>query len=417
MRETYQLEYKEKITNTFLKSVSAFANFNGGIIKLGIKDNGQVCGIEDIGKACLDIENKINDSIKPKPDFKINVDYASNIIILFVTEGMYKPYFYKGKAYRRSDTSTVEVDQLELKRLILEGNNLNYEDLKCDNQQLSFSLLESKLKKELNVSELSRDTLKTLGLLTKDGYYTIAASLFADINNNSGIDTVRFGKSINELLNRKTSTKISILQQYEEAVEMYKLYYQYEKIDGFTRKKKDLIPENAFREAIANALIHRTWDICSHIRVSMYDNYVEIVSPGGLPSGISEAEYLKGDVAVLRNPVIANIFYRLNYIENLGTGIRRIKEAYRNYTIKPTFSVFENSIRVVLPVISEVYSTTTDGKKVMEVMSDYSILSSKEIATRLGWSKDKTIRNLNKLVDSQYIEVVGTGRGTKYTKR
>lgn len=417
MKETFQLEYKEKITNTFLKTVSAFANFNDGMIQFCISDEGKVCGIDDLEKARLDIENKINDNIKPKPDFKINVDTSSNVITLLIFEGEYKPYFYKGKVYRRSDTSTVEVDQLELKRLVLEGNHLNYEDLKCNQFELSFSLLESKMKEELDLSTFSKDTLKTLGLFTKNGEYTIAASLLANQNKNPGIDIVRFGKNVNELLYRKRCIHVSILKQFDEAMEIYRLYYQYEIIDGFKRTTESLIPEKAFREAIVNALVHRTWDVSANIRISMYDDFIEITSPGGLPSGISKEEYLKGDISVLRNPVIANIFYRLHYIENLGTGIRRIKEAYRPYTIKPTFEVYENSIRVKLPVIRSVYSTTSDGQKVMEAISDYSILSCKEIASRVGWSKDKTIRNLNKLIDSNYIEVIGTGRSTKYTKK
>mgnify|MGYP007015037496 CR=1 FL=1 len=73
---------------------------------------------------CIDIENRINDSISPKPKFEMRVDTSKNIICLTVREGAYKPYLYKGKAYRRSDTASVEVDQAELKSLVLEGSNL-----------------------------------------------------------------------------------------------------------------------------------------------------------------------------------------------------------------------------------------------------------------------------------------------------
>ena len=76
------------------------------------------------------------------------------------------------------------------------------------------------------------------------------------------------------------------------------------KIDGTSRKIVTRIPENAFREAIANAIIHRFWDIDAFIMVSMFDDRIEIRSPGGLPSGMSESEYLDGQISMLRNPII-----------------------------------------------------------------------------------------------------------------
>ena len=121
MKETRSFEVKERVTNTFLKTVSAYANFGDGIIRFGITDDGKFVGIEDAGNACLDIENRINDSISPVPDYRISVDDDTNVITLEVKEGIYKPYYYKSKAYKRNDTATIEVDRLELNRLILEG--------------------------------------------------------------------------------------------------------------------------------------------------------------------------------------------------------------------------------------------------------------------------------------------------------
>lgn len=83
-------------------------------------DNGEIKGIDDPDKFCLDVENKINDNIHPKPDYSIKINRNKKLVILTVHEGRYKPYLYKEKAYRRSDTATIEVDQLELKRLTLE---------------------------------------------------------------------------------------------------------------------------------------------------------------------------------------------------------------------------------------------------------------------------------------------------------
>ena len=91
MRESKTLEFKENVTNTFLKTVSAFSNFGDGDIEFGVDDDGNQVGIKEPDKVCLDLENKINDSIKPRPDFKFKINRTTNVITLSVMEGMYKP--------------------------------------------------------------------------------------------------------------------------------------------------------------------------------------------------------------------------------------------------------------------------------------------------------------------------------------
>lgn len=417
MKESKNLEFKSDITSTFLKTVSAYSNFGTGVIEFGRLNNGEIKGIDDPDKFCLDVENKINDSIHPKPDYSLKVNRNKKIVVLTVREGRYKPYLYKGKAYRRSDTATIEVDQLELKRLTLEGSNMYFEELPCKETKLTFAYFESKLKEKLDISNITDDMLRTLGFFTADKKYNIAASLFADINSFYGIDYARFGKNISEILDRDIFTNCSILKQYDDIISAFRRYYQYEEIQGFERRTVDRIPEEAFREAVANALVHRTWDINAHIKVSMYDDKIVITSPGGLPKGLSKDEYISGNISYLRNPVIGNIFFRLGYIEMFGTGIGRILASYELFTKKPTFEVFDNSISVTLPIISLNYTITTDGEELLKVLSNGMQLSSTEIAEKIGWSKDKTIRTLNALKSAGYIEVYGKARGTKYAKR
>ena len=162
MRESRFLEFKENISNSFLKTVSAFSNYDGGKILFGVRDNGEITGVKNPAKECLNIENKINDSIKPRPDFQLEVNRQTNVITLTVMEGLNKPYFYKSKAYKRNDSSTVEVEHYELKRLILEGEDRNYERLLAQNQDLSFQYLEESLITHMDIKELSQDVLITL---------------------------------------------------------------------------------------------------------------------------------------------------------------------------------------------------------------------------------------------------------------
>ena len=107
MKESRTLEWKESVTNTFLKTVSAFANYDGGQILFGITDNGVVKGLENPKRACLDIENKINDSIAPQPDYTLCVQEEDKTVRLIIKGGINKPYLYKSRAYKRDRKSVV----------------------------------------------------------------------------------------------------------------------------------------------------------------------------------------------------------------------------------------------------------------------------------------------------------------------
>ena len=417
MKESKELELKSTITNTFLKTVSAFSNYNSGKIIFGVDDNGKIIGLENIEELCLDLENKINDNISPKPDFKFIKDTKKNIITLIVEEGFNKPYLYKGKAYKRNDTSTVEVDRIELNRLTLLGLNQYYEELKARKQNLEFKVLTKELEEKLSLKNFSKDVLKTLNLYDDKNGYNNAAELLADKNTFSGVDIAKFGKSIDEILDRNLFVNISIILQYQKTLEAFNRYYKYEQILGSERIEKELIPEKAFREVIANALIHRTWDVNSNIRISMYEDKIEVSSPGGLPSGISEKEYLNGQISQLRNPILANIFFRLKYVEMFGTGIRRINESYKKFAVKPNFEIFENSIKITLPITKTELFLTTDEKIIMDILEKGNILSSSEILEKVEFKKDKLNRILKNLIQKNYIDVIGNGRGTKYLKK
>jgi len=238
--------------------------------------------------------------------------------------------------YKRNDTATIEVDTLEFSRLVLEGKNIRFEELSCKDQELSFNILQSKLKENIQIETFNKDTLKTLNLYDDVNGFNNAAGLLADKNHFPGLDIVKFGEDISIIQKRITFENTSVLDIYEKALSVFRDYYQYEVIQGADRKRVEKIPEASFREAIANALIHRVWDVDSQIRVSMFDDRIEVVSPGGLPSGITEDEYLSGKLSVLRNRNLANVFYRLGFVEIFGTGITRIKQIYSEASVKPS---------------------------------------------------------------------------------
>ncbi|MGF6989766.1 ATP-dependent DNA helicase RecG [Lachnospiraceae bacterium PM6-15] len=415
-RETSNLEYKEEISNTFLKTVSAFANYETGKIIFGVNDEGQTVGLKgDLDQLCLNIENKINDSIKPAPDYRIKIDEKKKVIEVQIFEGDYKPYVYKNKAYKRADAATVEVERLEYNRLVLEGTNTDYEELAADTQELSFKILEGELKSVLGISELNEDIMKTMDLYSDKKGYNKAAELLADRNECPGVDIVRFGNSIDEFLDRENIENVSIIEQYHKAISIYRKYYQYEVIEGSQRRKVERLPEKAFREALANSIVHRVWDVKVPIRIAMDKDKIEIISPGGLPVGISKEEYLKGQVSILRNPILGNVFFRLNYIERFGTGVKRINQSYEKSVIKPEFSFYENSLSVTLPLLSLDIGMLDEAEQSVYLALEKEVAHTREtIEKRTNLNKSKVIRVLNRLIEMKMVEKTGVGRGVKY---
>ena len=256
-----------------------------------------------------------------------------------------------------------------------------------------------------------------MNLYNNTNGYNNAAGLLADENHFPGIDIMKFGENISIIQRRATFENISILEVYDKTIDIFRDYYQYEVIEGADRKKVEKIPEAAFREAVANALIHRAWDIEARIRILMFDDRIEIVSPGGLPSGITEEEYLAGKLSVLRNRNLANVFYRLGFVEIFGTGVMRIKQLYEDGFSKPDFDVSENSIKIVLPNFEKDVDLTEDERIVYKILSKNLMKSISEIAPYVPFGKSKTTQLLKSMGQKGIITVEGRGRGTKYIIR
>ncbi len=414
IRENPTMEYKESVSATFLKTVSAYANYGTGKIVFGVDDAGAVVGLDDPMATCLRIENMINDSLDPAPRYSIEVNEADKTVTLTVYEGRDKPYRSKGKAYCRNDSATVEVDRLEYGRLTLEGSNLTFDMLPASEQNLTFKTLETKMSEKLGISRLTDDIMRTLRLLDRDGY-TNAAAILADENSFPGVDSVRFGGSEDVIFDRETHAGISAFAQADGATQMFERYFCYEQIKGKERVRSERVPSEAFREAVANALVHRTWDVRANVQVAMYDNRVTITSPGSLPPGLSVEQYLHGQISVLRNPVIAEAFLKLGYIEKFGTGVERIRRSYRGSVSQPLFEVLDGIVTVTLPVI-DAFSGSDEEYQVLKSLSNGEILTRVELEESTGLSRARVLSALESLVGQGMVVKRGAGRATKYAR-
>lgn len=413
MRETATLEFKQQLSKSYLKTVSAYANYGTGKIIFGIADDGTPVGLADPQDTCLRIEHAINDSIDPVPRFELAIEGDTRTVTLTVHEGPDKPYLSSGRAYRRTDTSTVEVSRLEYGRLVLTGEHVSFDALVAKEQDLAFGHLEKELASKLGLKPLDQNSLISLELMTPSGEYCNAAALLADSNHFPGIDIARFGESINIINARHTFEHMSVLEQMQRTLEVFDTYYAYEEIVGFERIAKTLVPREAFREAIANALVHRCWDVRANIKVGMFADRIEITSPGGLPAGITEELYLAGGPSVARNPILANVFFRLGHIERFGTGIPRILDEYAHETVSPSFALRDSSITVMLPV-TVLENVTLDEEAILAVLAKGSALTRSQIAEKTQLSKSKAIRTLNALIDKKLITKIGEGRSVRY---
>jgi len=415
MRETATLEFKQQLSKSYLKTVSAYANYGTGKIIFGIADDGTPVGLADPQDTCLRIEHAINDSIDPVPRFELAIEGDTRTVTLTVHEGPDKPYLSSGRAYRRTDTSTVEVSRLEYGRLVLTGEHVSFDALVAKEQDLAFGHLEKELASKLGLKPLDQNSLISLELMTPSGEYCNAAALLADSNHFPGIDIARFGESINIINARHTFEHMSVLEQMQRTLEVFDTYYAYEEIVGFERIAKTLVPREAFREAIANALVHRCWDVRANIKVGMFADRIEITSPGGLPAGITEELYLAGGPSVARNPILANVFFRLGHIERFGTDIPRILDEYAHETVSPSFALRDSSITVMLPV-TVLENVTLDEEAILAVLAKGSALTRSQISEKTQLSKSKAIRTLNALVEKGLVTKVGEGRSVRYER-
>lgn len=411
-KENKYLEFKLDMTRTYLKTVSAFANFGDGEIIFGISDEGKIVGIENPLDFSLDLENQINNLIEPQPEYsiKINPDYT---VSLSVKRGSRTPYKYQNKAYKRNNTSTIEVDSFEFNNLVLFGQNLTFEEIESKNQNLTFNAFEKQCQNVLKISSLSDDNLISLGLIDSSGKYNNAALVFSDQNNLGGLDIVVYGKDINEIKTRIDAHRLNAIDQLDKALEIFDNNFIYEQIGGTTRKVIEKIPRIAFKEAVANAIVHREYGLKTNTKISMFSDYIEISSVGGLPTGLTEEQFYNDLASSRRNQIIANIFMRFKIIEAFGTGIRRIKYSYQNSGVQPDFKVFDNAVVVSLPVLG-LSVLTPEEKEFINKLSRNIYYSRKDLEEILNKSKSTAIRLINILIDKKIFQVSGEGKAKLY---
>ena len=466
--ESEKIEFKENAkTNTYIKTVVAFANGNGGKIVFGVKDNKEIVGVENEFEVMDGIINAISDNCYPMivPDISLHTLENKTVILVEIEGGKKKPYYLKSKGmqkgtYIRSGATTriIEEDYV-LKELVLEGENKYFDQQVCYGESVSDEEIEKfcewleKLARknsenDTEIRKITRNTLLSWKVLEEKNGRIFPTNAYILLSGKENWEVSRkiqcgvFKGETRSIFVDKKEFEGSIIMQLEKA-------YQYvlEKINlgsdivGIYRVDKYEIPPKSIREVIANAVIHRSYLEPNDIQVALYDNRLEITSPGMLLSGVN-VKRMKEGYSKLRNRAIASVFAYVNIIEKWGSGIPRIMNEIREYGLQePEFIIFENDFRV--NIYRKNYNTTqsTQGstqnrinttqdiskkekldvknltetdKTIINTIINNPEMSQKQIADNLNWTVNKVKYYMKKFKQKNILKYEGTSQNGKW---
>ena len=358
LKENINIEFKKEFTTELKKEVVAFANTNEGTIYIGIDDFGNIIGIKNVDEVLNQVVLSIRNSIKPDITMYCNskIERIENkdVIIIQVQRGALRPYYIAEKGlkpsgvYVRQGSSSVPASEENIRQMIKETDGDSYEKLRSLNQDLTFDYTKKIFEK--NALSFGLSQKKTLGLIGEDDLYTNLALLLSDQCNHTLKVAVFEGIEKNIFKDRK-EFKGSLLKQVTEAYEFINLLNKTEAtFEGLTRKDERDYPTETIREALLNAVVHREYSFSGSTLINIYEDRIEFISLGGIISGLSLDSIMLG-VSQSRNEKLANIFYRLHFIEAYGTGIKKIFTNYEKYNMKPIIRAEVGAFQVVLPNI------------------------------------------------------------------
>ncbi len=427
--ETENIEFKEGFTEEIYKEVIAFANTNGGVLYIGIADDGQVVGLSNVDDEYTRITNGIRDAIAPDVTMFVKYHIQENKVVqIEIGEGTNKPYYLKKRGlkssgvYIRQGTSSVQASNDMIRLMIKENDGDSFEEFRSLKQELTFQ--EAKQNFQKYKVDFSKEKYAALGLLDKKNeQYTNLALLLSDQCEHTIKVAVFKDEEKIEFQDSKEFSG-SIFRQLDNAYQYLALNNRTAAtIHGLERVEKEDYPEEAVREALLNAIVHRDYSFSGSIIINITSEEMEFISLGGLVSGLKE-EDIRNGVSQPRNKHLADIFYRLRLIESYGTGIRRIYHQYADCLEKPRIEVTQNSFRLILPNknvhenVSEVNirssALTEQQNAVLTYINNNGYITEKVVMDIFSVKKTRAYTILKKLCDLKIIYAEGRGSNKKY---
>ncbi|MEG0133296.1 MAG: putative DNA binding domain-containing protein [Clostridium sp.] len=426
LTESQSLELKREFTADLKKKIIAFANSSGGRIYIGVDDNGDVVGIDNIDKVSLQISSMVRDSIKPDITMFINYEFKNiedkNIIVILIERGTDRPYYIgenglkPSGVYVRQGSSSVPASENAIRQMIKETDGDKFENLRSMNQDLSFCSTLNELKNRS--IDLSDTQMKTLGIINEDNLYTNLGLLLSDQCSHTIKVAVFDGIDKSKFKDRREFSG-SLLKQLNDV---------YEYIDIFNKIKAEFLglqrmdtrdySSETLREALLNSVVHREYSFSGSTLINIYVDRIEFISIGGLVKGISINDILLG-ISQARNEKLAAIFYRLRLIEAYGTGISKIMNAYKDFLREPELKVSDNAFVISLPNFnfsSDLIGSENYEENIMEHLTSHQSISRKELEKLFNLGQTMAGRMLKSMVDKDLLKSIGSGSSIRYVK-
>ena len=438
--ESSTMEWKREFpeNDQILKTIIGFCNHYGGKIAVGVADSGEIIGLPQtvIEKALESLDKAICDASHPAimPRVYAQLFGDKSVLIVEVSSGMSKPYFRKSEGmnrgtYIRVGRNTVRATPEIVEELRWQAQGIDFETLphyrssKEDLDLKSFQFFLDHRKNQAQ-AEANDQTLRAYQLLISEHskwvpthaglllfgkqpqlFLSEAMIICSHFQGNTGRNTIATVDCEGTLFNQFKQAYAFIISR---------LYRSF-KIEGPKRVEKLEIPEVAIREALLNAIIHRNYHIKGPTKIAIYDDRIEIFSPGLFP-GPLDPKNLKTGVTYLRNPFICKIFREAGYVEKLGSGIIAIFDSYdKEGLASPQILEGENYVKSILP---------RGQKKEVKEEDDFSKLfaSSSEISLEdvqriLGVSRATASRRMNQWIKEGKINRIGKTRAIRYRKQ
>lgn len=436
--ESEILEFKREYTDEIRKTVVAFANTAGGQIHIGVGDDGGVVGLANTDEVLLKITNLLRDTIRPDVSLLTRVETkevdSKLIVVISVSEGTSKPYYLAIKGVRpegvfiRRGSSTFPASESLILSMIKARSGDDFEQTASLYQDLSFNGAEAYFKRK--GIDFGINQKRSLGLISENGVLTQLGHLISD----QCVHTIKcavFEGSQKMVFKDRIEISGSLLDQLEEAFRYIDRFNRtHSEYKGLERIDRKDYPLEAIREALLNALVHRDYAFRASTLISIFDDRIEFVSVGGLLRGISLSDVLLG-VSALRNPKLANIFYRLNLIEAYGTGLMKIQNAYRDTRFKATIETSDHAFKVILPNVNQKHEFDYDlstlelreemeGRlysneyRVIRMFNEHQSCTRKDIQASLGLSQAGTINLIRIMLVKGILLKEGNGKNSKY---
>jgi ATP-dependent DNA helicase RecG len=449
--EGLTVEFKERYTQRIDEDIVAFANTRGGILLLGVRDDGVVVG----ERLTNDLKAKINSLTRNcKPGISTKFSQVGEVVAVVVLEGEEKPYSCSSGYYRRLDGNTQKMSHDELRIMFAENEPLPFEEktvrgFTFDDVSKAKILAFTKEARIRIGSTAVPDFLRSLKVADGTQVKNVGILFFAkdvyDHLHQAQMTLLAFKGTDRLHIYDRHDVRDDLLTQFNEAVAFLKKHLNVRsEIRGVNREDIYEIPLEVLREALVNALMHRDYSITgTQVSVEVYDDRIEIVNPGRLPKGLSVRDL--GTVSIRRNELIADLFFRLHKVERIGMGIRKMKEAMVASGLRePTFepdeffrAIFHRSSefamkegtpgtgvtgkkpgvkttqKTVQKTTQKTVQKTTQKtvQKIIDLIRQNPAITRQELAIELGITESGIKYHLKKMQDKGSLRRVGSDKG------